>query len=144
MARLRLLVGTSLAAGALLCTGAATAKDFSPGDLRVCGAKRCVPIVSPTALRAFSAFYYGGGRVAVVSKPRIGAAAFEIRSRNGYPAGLVASAKLDRTLVYGLNCGRFRGARWYRLPARAALEVRRLSRPLEPLRVPRATPPPSC
>jgi hypothetical protein len=128
----------------LLCSSAATAKDFAPGDLRVCGAKRCVAIESRDAVRAFSSFYYGEGRVAIVARPRLGAPTFEIRFRDGSKAGMVASAMLDRALVYGLNCGRFRRGRWYRLPARAALEVRRLSAPLTPLRVTRRAPPRSC
>jgi hypothetical protein len=144
MTRLRLLVGTSFAAGALLCSGAATAKDFSPGDLRVCGAKRCVAIENRVALRAFSDFYWGGGRVAVVGRPRVGAPAFVIRFRDGSAAGMVASSKLDRARVYGLNCGRFRRGRWYQLPARAAMEVRRLSAPLTPIRLTRRAPPRSC
>jgi hypothetical protein len=136
----RQLVGALLAAAALLCSSAATAKDFGPGDLRVCGAKRCVPLQNRDALRAFSSFYYGDTRVAMVSRPRASAPAFELRFRDGGAAGLVGSAKLDRTLVYGLNCGRFRRGRWYRLPARAALEVRRLSVPLAPMRVGRRVP----
>jgi hypothetical protein len=131
-------------AAALLCSAAATAKDFQPGGLRVCDAKRCAVIENREALRAFSSFFYGDGRATPVPKPRLGAPAFEIRFEDGWPAGLVGSAKLDRSLVYGLNCGRFRRGRWYRLPARAAREVRRLSAQLTPLRVTRRPPPPSC
>ena len=131
-------------AAALLCSPAATAKDFGPGDLRVCDAKRCVPIVNRAALRAFRSFFYGDGRATYVPKPRVGAPAFEIRFGDGWPAGLVGSRKLDRALVYGLNCGRFRRGRWYRLPARAAREVRRLSAPLTPLPVTQRAPPRSC
>jgi hypothetical protein len=130
------------AAGVFFC--AATAKEFGPGDLRVCGAKRCVPIEKRDELRAFSSFYYGDGRAAVTRKPRLGAPAFEIRFRDGSAAGIVASAKLDRARVYGLNCGRFRRGRWYRLPARAVLAVRPLSASLTPLRVTRRAPPRSC
>jgi hypothetical protein len=131
-------------AAALLCSPAATAKDFGPADLRVCDAKRCVSIVNRAALRAFSSFYYGEGRATAVAKPRLGAPAFSIRFRDGFAAGLVGSAKLDRSLVYGLNCGRFRRGRWYRLPTAAARGVRRLSTPLTPLRITRRAPPRSC
>ena len=131
-------------AAVLVCCSAATAKDFGPGDLRVCGAKRCVTIENRDALRSFSAFYYGDGRATVVGRPRLGAPAFEIRFRNGSAAGIVASAKLDLARVYGLNCGRFRRGRWYRLPTRAAREVRRLTVRLTPLRVTRRAPPRSC
>jgi hypothetical protein len=132
------------AAAIFFCGSAATAKDFGPGDLRVCGAKRCVPIENRNALRAFSAFYYGAGRAAVTRPPPLGAPAFEIRFRDRGAAGIVASARLDRARVYGLNCGRFRRGRWYRLPARITLEVRRLSAGLAPLHVTRRPPPPSC
>ena len=133
-----------LGAALLLGVSTAAAKDFQPGDLRVCGAAQCRPVTSRTALRAFSSFYYGDDRVAVVRAPRLGAPAFEVRFRDGGVAALVASAKLDRTRVYGLNCGRFRRGRWYRLSPRAALAVRNLSAGLGPLHVPRGPAPRSC
>ena len=37
---------------------AGAAKEFEPGDLRICNAKRCVPIMDRTALTALGALYY--------------------------------------------------------------------------------------
>ena len=126
--------GALLAAG-LICASAATAKDFEPGDLRLCNAGRCIPIRDRGLLLAFSSFYYGEGRPAVVRPPRRGARAFELRFRNGYVSGLVGGGRLDRMLVYGVNCGRFRRGKWYRLPARTVRQLSRLAIPLAPLHV---------
>ena len=136
-------IALAVAAG-IFCSSAALAKDFGPGDLRVCGATRCVPIEKRAALRAFSAFYFGDGRAAVAGRPPVGAPAFEIRFRDRSAAGVIAGRNLDRARVYGLNCGRFRRGRWYRVPARVRREVRRLSAALTPLRVTRRPPPRSC
>jgi hypothetical protein len=129
-----------LASAAPIFASVALAKDFGPGDLRVCGAERCISIGHRDALRAFSSFYYGDSRVVVVRTPRLGTRAFELRFKDGGVAGIVAGPGLDRTRVYGLNCGRFRRGTWYRLPARAAREVRTVSARLEPLRVTRSVP----
>jgi hypothetical protein len=119
----------------------ATAKNFGPGDLRLCGAGRCVSIKDRGVLRAFSSFYYGGPRPGVVDSPRRGAPAFQLRFRNGYVSGIAGGARLDRMLLYGVNCGRFQRGTWYRLPRPLALWLRELAAPLQPLRVnPRAIP----
>ena len=141
--RAQRLAGAGLAAAAVLCSSAATAKDFEPGDVSICNAKRCIPITKLTLLRALSAFYYSGRRPSIVRAPRKDAPAFELRFDDGRRAGLVASARLDRALVYGLNCGRFRRGTWYRVPARIALELRWLVGRLKPLHIP-ASPPRSC
>jgi hypothetical protein len=48
-------------------------------------------------------------------------------SRTAYVAGIVAPANLDRFLSYGVYLRRFYGGTWYRVPARAAAELRRLT-----------------
>jgi hypothetical protein len=126
-------------AASLLVTPAATAKDFEPGDLSVCNRTRCLAIINPAVLSLFSSFYYREGRATAVRAPRRGAPAFRLQI-DGSVAGLVATARLDRALVYGLNCGRFHRGDWYSLPARAALELRRLTAGLVPLRVTRFVP----
>jgi hypothetical protein len=119
---------------------AAQAKDFRPGDLRVCNAKRCVAIVNPEVVAELGPFYYyGRPRPRVAMAPRIGAHAFELRFRNGYPTGIAATARLDRFLSYGVNLERFRRGRWYRLPHAVSVELRRLTAGLAPLRVTRDT-----
>ena len=133
----RLLVAGLVTAMVFAVTPVATAKDFRPGDLRVCNARRCVPITNRAVLPLLGAFYYGPRGVHVAPPARIGAPAFELRFRNGYVTGIAASARLDRFLSYGVNVGRFRRGVWYRLPARLAAELRKLTAGLKPLRVTR-------
>lgn len=123
---------------AALVAPAATAKGFGPGDLRICDADRCVAITKRSVLPLLGAFYYHGGRPPTARSPGLGAPAFELRFDNGYVTGIVATAQLDRFLSYGVNLGHFRRGIWYRVPPRAAAELRRLSAGLRPLRVTRA------
>jgi hypothetical protein len=128
-----------LVTAALAATPAATAKDFGPGDLRVCNAHRCVPITNRAVLPLLGRFYYSDSQVAhVADRPRLGAPAFELRFRNGYVTGIVASGRLDRFLSYGVNLGRFERGVWYKVPARVASELRKLTARMKPLRVTRA------
>lgn len=134
----RCLVAALLAATALAVTPAATAKDFKPGDLRVCNAHRCVPITNRAVLPLLGAFYYGPHDARVASPARIGAPAFELRFPNGYVTGIVASARVDRFLSYGVNLQHFHRGVWYRVPARLASELRKLTAGMKPLRVTQA------
>jgi hypothetical protein len=128
------LLAALLAAG-MLGVPAATAKDFGPGDLRICNAKHCVPVKNREVLPLLGSFYYSGLPPAVVRAPQMGAPMFELRFRNGYATGIVATRRLDRFLSYGVHLERFRRGKWYRVPARLAQELRRLSARLDPLRV---------
>ena len=130
------------ATAALLAVPAAVAKDFGPGDLRICGRERCMAIMNPGVVRILSAYYWGPGRAPRAGPVRNGAPAFELRFRNGHPSGMVGSAWLNRFRAYGFFCGRFERGKWYLFPARAVTEMRRLTAGLEPLRV--SPPPPSC
>jgi hypothetical protein len=124
---------------ALLAAQGANAKGFEPGDLRICNATRCKPIMYRPAIEALGAFYYTDPRPpALAVRPPLGAPAFELRFDNGYVTGIVAAAKLDRFLSYGVNLGRFEAGRWYRLPRTAERQLRRLTEGLVPLRVTRA------
>ena len=134
----RCIVAALLAAAALAVTPAATAKEFRPGDLRVCNAHRCVPIVNTAVLPLLGTFYYGPRGARVAPRVRLGAPAFELRFTNGYVTGIVATARLDRFLSYGVNTTRFRRGVWYRMPARLASELRKLTAGMNPLRVTRA------
>ena len=128
-----------LAAAALAVIPAATAKDFGPGDLRVCNAHRCAPITNRAVLPLLGRFYYSDVHdPRVTSRPRRGAPAFELRFKNGYVTGIVASARLDRFLSYGVNLGRFHRGVWYRLPTRLASELTKLTAGMKPLRVTQA------
>jgi hypothetical protein len=117
---------------------AAQAKEFRPGDVRVCNAKRCTAIADPVVLPQLSAFYYSSEQPPAVRAPRLGAPYFELRYRNGYVTGIVAGARLDRFLSYGVHLGHFERGTWYRVPADASLELRELTAGVAPLRLTRA------
>jgi len=118
---------------------AGAAKEFEPGDLRICNAKRCVPIMDRTALTALGALYYIGTRPpSRAPRAHLGAPSFELRFDNGYVTGIVATASLDRFLSYGVNLGRFERGRWYRVPRHAARELRQLTSVLRPIQLTRA------
>ena len=127
-----------LAASALLFLPSASAKDFGPGDLRVCNATRCVPIVKRDVLPLLGSFYYSGPAPAHLSAPALGAAYYELRFRNGYVTGIVATRQLDRFLSYGVHLERFDAGTWYAVPRRLSAELRRLTATLRPLRLTRA------
>jgi hypothetical protein len=120
----------------LVAVTASAAKEFDPGELRVCNAKRCDPIMNRSAMTALGAFYYIGTKPPPQApRARLGAPSFELRFDNGYVTGIVATARLDRFLSYGVNIGRFAARRWYRVPRTAARELRRLTVGLGPLRL---------
>jgi hypothetical protein len=126
------------AALALLIPPSAAAKEFSPGDLRLCGADECAVIAEREALRLLSRFYYSIEEAPRArTDPRLGAPYLQLKFRNGYVTGIVATASFDRFLSYGVHLGRFRRGIWYRVPPAAAEELRRLARELEPLRLTR-------
>jgi hypothetical protein len=131
----RRLTGMALAVAALAATGVAAAKEFAPGDLRACNADRCTQISDKRALKALSSFYYGVDEPVRVEAPRMGTPYFELRFRNGYVTGIVATAKRDRFLSYGVNLNQFSRGRWYRVPPVAARELRRLTSSLKPRRL---------
>jgi hypothetical protein len=106
---------------------AAAAKDFKPGDLRVCAANHCVPIKSQRALDALSAFYYGSATPNVARAPARRARYVELRFKNGYVTGIAAGGRFDRFLSFGVNLDQFRARTWYAIPRRVSDEVRRLA-----------------
>jgi hypothetical protein len=92
---------------------------------------------STAPAKRLGAFYYtGSSSPPETGTPRLGARAFELRFDNGYVTGVVAAAKLDRFLSFGVNLERF-AAQGYRLSKGVVQEPRRLAAPLEPLRVTR-------
>jgi hypothetical protein len=119
----------------LLAVPAAAAKDFEPGDLRLCNATRCVHVMDRAAVKALGDFYYATGHPPRARAVPLGAPALELRFRNGYVTGIVATAKLDRFLSYGVHLERFARGQWYRMPATVAAELRRLAAGLKPFRV---------
>ena len=124
-----------LAVLALILSAAAAAKEFRPGDLRICNAKRCVAITDQGVLDTLSAFYYGDKKPGRVSSPRRHVPYFKLEFTNGYVTGIVARSRLDRFLSYGVNLDQFQRGRWYAVPASAALALQRLASGLKPLRL---------
>jgi hypothetical protein len=135
-AHLLALTGALLASIALGVVDA-DAKDFDPGDLRVCNAKRCVPISAQHVVAKLGPFYYSAHPPERMRAPRMGAPAFELRFDNGYATGIVASPRLDRFLSYGVYLGRFARGAWYRVPPTLSSDLRALTATLTPLRVTR-------
>jgi hypothetical protein len=121
-----------VAACALLAVPSAGAKDFKPGDLRVCNATRCAPIVTRSVLPQLGSFYYMGSAPAQVDQPALGTPYYELRFRNGYVTGIVATRRLDHFLSYGVNLGRFVRDQWYAVPRPLSAELRRLTATLRP------------
>ena len=133
--RPRLLLSAGLALAALLLPAGAGAKDFGPGDLRLCNAQTCVGIADQRLVTALSRFYYGGPPPAEIRAPRLGAPYFQLQFRNGYVTGVAATAQLDRFRSRGVNLGQFGPDHWYRVPAAVARALRKLAAPLRPLHV---------
>ncbi|MEK6275902.1 MAG: hypothetical protein AABM30_11275 [Actinomycetota bacterium] len=131
------LVGL-IAASALLVLTSASAKNFGPGDLRVCNATTCVAIVNPNVLPQIGSFYGGPSPARVVRAPKLGAPYYELRFRNNYVTGIVATRRLDRFLSYGVHLQRFTPDKWYPFPRQLSEELRRLTDGLCPFRVTRA------
>lgn len=122
-------------AAALVVAAAALAKEFPPGELRVCGATRC-RVVSDAQSGAFSSLLWGDRSVTRAPSPRGGSPVFQLRFEDG-PAGAIISATAIR--VHGLNCSRFQRGRWYRLRA----SLRGVASGLTPKRL-RTSVPRSC
>jgi hypothetical protein len=122
-----------LAASAFLAVPAATAKDFGPGDLRVCNASRCVAIVKPDVLPYLGSFYYSGQALRKQPRPPLRVPFYELRFRNNYVTGIVATRQFDRFLSYGVNLGRFARGAWDIVPRPFMRELRRLTVGLRPL-----------
>ncbi len=131
------MLGLLLVAAVLVLASTAAAKDFGPGDLRICNSERCVAVTDPQVLPLLGSFYYGGPQPKVALPPSMRSPYFELRFRNGYVTGIVATPRLDRFLSYGVYLGRFRRGRWYRVPPRLGREFRELTASLTPLRLTR-------
>jgi len=130
-----------VAAWALLALPSASAKNFGPGDLHVCNATRCVAIVNRSVLPQLASFYLSGPLPARVRRPPLGTPYYELRFRDGYVTGIVATRRLDRFLIYGVapqlrrppGLRRFTRNTWYAVPPRMSVELRRLTDALRPL-----------
>jgi len=133
----RRIFGCALATLALVLAAPAAAKEFKPGDLRLCNAKSCATVRDHALLDRLSSFIYTGRQPAGALSPRLGVPYLELRFSNGYVAGIIATRKLDRWLSYGVYLERFAPDRWYRVPARTAHALTRVASHLTPLRLTR-------
>ena len=125
-------------ASVLLLLPSASAKNFGPGDLRVCNATRCVPIVKRDVLPLLGSFYYSGPAPAQLRAPALGTPYYQLRFRNNYVTGIVATRHLDRFLSYGVHLERFDANIWYAVPRRLSAELQRLTVGMRALRVSQA------
>ncbi len=125
-----------VAAVAVAGAPAAAAKDFRPGDVRVCGASRCLPISHRLALASISSFYYGAPTPDVAKAPSRRAHSVELRFSNGYVTGVAAGRRFDKFLSFGVNLGQFRARTWYDVPPPAATEIERIASKLHPRSLP--------
>jgi hypothetical protein len=134
----KVALATLVAAAALVALPAASAKDFKPGDIRICNADHCRAVVNRKVLALLAGFYYDDRSApARAERPRLGQPFYKLRYPNGYVTGIVATRQLDRFLSYGVFLGRFTRYRWYEIPTRASREFRRLTVGLRPLRLTR-------
>jgi hypothetical protein len=124
---MRTLLVVLVAASTLLVLPSASAKDFGPGDLRICNATRCVAIVNRQVLPQLGSFYYSGPPPARVRRPPLGTSYYELRFRNDYVTGIVATGQLDHFLSYGVHLERFARDKWYAVPRSLSAELRRLT-----------------
>ena len=97
-----------------------------------------MPVLNREVLPQLGSFYYGAAHLTRTRRPQLGAPYYELRLRNGYATGIVATRRLDRFLSYGVNLGRFARDRWYVVPQRTANELRRLTVGLRPCHLTRA------
>ena len=128
----------ALVAAPLLALPSASAKDFGPGDLRICNGTRCVAIVKADAVKRLGPFYYSGPALTHVSAPPLGTPYYQLRFRNNYVTGIVATRRLDRFLSYGVHLERFARDTWYAVPAKLSAELRALTAGMRPLPITRA------
>jgi hypothetical protein len=129
----RRVVAVLVLAG-LIAASAASAKEFDPGDLRLCNGHECKVLVDRELLRGLGSFIYGQRTPVRAATPRHGAPVLRLTFRNGYVAGDVGGVRLDRFRSHGVICGRFQQGVWYRLPPRIAHGLGRAAGQLEPLR----------
>lgn len=137
--RTRLLLTAALALGLLPSATVvpASAKEFRPGDLKLCNDQRCIVILDRcivildrSLLGGLSKFYFGAPAPAA-RKPRIGSPYLQISSSDGHVTGIVGAARLDRFRSGGM--GRFSSDAWYRVPASVARGLRALAAGMKPL-----------
>lgn len=116
----------------MLLGAPASAKEFPPGSLRICGAAEC-RVATAAQSKGFSDLLWDNRPVARAQIPRVGSPVYQLRFPNG-PAGAIISPTAIR--VHGLICERFQRGRWYWLPR----SLRGVTAGMTPIRLWRAVP----
>jgi hypothetical protein len=121
-------VAVAFLLGSLTVVSGAAAKEFRPGEVKICNGTRCIPLSNPTVLRGLASFYYDGARrPARAPAPSPGAPSLRLEFSNGYVSGIVAGEGLDRFLSGGVNLDQFHAGVWYRVPSDVLAGLRRSS-----------------
>ena len=82
------LSSAAAAAAVLALAPGASAKEFTPGDLRICNTQRCVAVKSRPALQALFQLYYADPSPDLAPRARLGARSYQLRYRNDYVTGI--------------------------------------------------------
>jgi len=91
---------------------ARTMKQFRPGDVRACGAHRCVAIRSQRVLDALARFYYGRPAPMRTVAPRKRSLYLRLVYKDGYVTGIAAGPRFTHFLSFGVNLGQFASKTW--------------------------------
>jgi hypothetical protein len=121
----------------LVLSPVASAKQFGPGDVRACGAHRCVAIRSQRVLDALAKFYYGRPSPTQTAAPKKRSRYLRLVYKDGYVTGIAAGSRFTRFLSFGVNLGQFAAQTWYAVPPAVASELRRLAPHLSAARLPK-------
>jgi hypothetical protein len=133
--QIRMLVPVIALLSLVLLPQAAGAKSLQPGDVLVCDATTCIPIMDQRVVDGLAHMYYGSRAPVRVHAPKLGKPYVYLRFRNQYITGIVATDHLDRFLSYGVNSSQFGADSWYAVPPAAAAGLRRLTWGMHPLHV---------
>lgn len=111
----------------LVLSPVAGAKQFRPGDVRACGAHRCVAIRSQRVLNALANFYYGRPSPTRTAAPKKRSLYLRLVFKDGYVTGIAAGSRFTHFLSFGVNLGQFAARTWYVVPGPVASELRLLA-----------------
>jgi hypothetical protein len=127
MRRLLFAVVLLVALLVLVLSPVASAKQFRPGDVRACGAHRCIAIRSQRVLDALAEFYYGRPSPTQTVAPKKRSRYLRLVYSDGYVTGIAAGSRFTDFLSFGVNLGQFSGRTWYAMPGPVAAELRLLA-----------------
>src|SRR6516164_792782 len=109
MRRLLFAVVLLVALLVLVLSPVASAKQFRPGDVRACGAHRCIAIRSQRVLDALAEFYYGRPSPTQTVAPKKRSRYLRLVYSDGYVTGIAAGSRFTDFLRFGVNLGLFSG-----------------------------------